>query len=80
MSCRATIRRYWLIGASAEPTDDAPAIPGAFVVNGGQFLQRWTNDYFLATPHRAVNRSGGERYALAFCPASLIRVPARQVQ
>ena len=45
---------------------DAPALPGAFVVNGGQLLQRWTNDYFLATPHRAVNRSGGERYALAF--------------
>ncbi len=44
----------------------APAIPGAFVVNGGQLLQRWTNDYFLATPHRAVNRSGRERYALAF--------------
>ena len=45
---------------------DAPAIPDAYVVNGGQLLQRWTNDYFLATPHRAVNRSGGERYALAF--------------
>jgi isopenicillin N synthase-like dioxygenase len=29
-------------------------------------LQRWTNDVFLATPHRAINRSGGERYALAF--------------
>jgi len=45
---------------------DAPAIPGAYVVNGGQMLQRWTNDVFLATPHRAINRSGGERYALAF--------------
>lgn len=45
---------------------EPPAIPDAFVVNGGQLLQRWTNDYFLATPHRAVNRSGGERYALAF--------------
>lgn len=51
---------------------DAPAIPGAFVVNGGQLLQRWTNDDFLATPHRAVNRSGGERYALAFfCDANI---------
>jgi isopenicillin N synthase-like dioxygenase len=51
---------------------DAPAIPGAFVVNGGQLLQRWTYDYFLATPHRAVNRSGGERYALAFfCDANI---------
>jgi isopenicillin N synthase-like dioxygenase len=44
----------------------APAIPDALVVNGGRLLQRWTNDNFLATPHRAVNRSGGERYALAF--------------
>jgi isopenicillin N synthase-like dioxygenase len=51
---------------------DAPAIAGAFVVNGGQLLQRWTNDYFLATPHRADNRSGGERYALAFfCDANI---------
>jgi isopenicillin N synthase-like dioxygenase len=51
---------------------DAPAVPGAFVVNGGQFLLRWTNDLFLATPHRAINRSGGERYALAFfCDARI---------
>jgi len=51
---------------------DAPAIPDAYVVNGGQLLQRWTNDFFLATPHRAVNRSGGERYALAFfCDANI---------
>jgi isopenicillin N synthase-like dioxygenase len=51
---------------------DAPAIPDAFVVNGGQLLLRWTNDRFLATPHRAVNRSGGERYALAFfCDARI---------
>jgi isopenicillin N synthase-like dioxygenase len=51
---------------------DAPAISGAFVVNGGQLLQRWTNDYFLATAHRAINRSRGERYALAFfCDANI---------
>jgi isopenicillin N synthase-like dioxygenase len=51
---------------------EAPAIADAFVVNGGQLLQRWTNDRFLATPHRAVNRSGGERYALAFfCDANI---------
>lgn len=50
----------------------APPIPGAFVVNGGQLLQRWTNDKFLATPHRAVNHTGGERYALAFfCDAAI---------
>src|SRR5437870_2414287 len=29
-------------------------------------------DYFLATPHRAVNHTGGERYALAFfCDAHI---------
>jgi isopenicillin N synthase-like dioxygenase len=51
---------------------DAPSIPGAFMVNGGQLLLRWTNDRFLATAHRAVNRSGGERYALAFfCDANI---------
>jgi isopenicillin N synthase-like dioxygenase len=51
---------------------DAPAIPDAFVVNGGQLLLRWTNDLFLATPHRAINRTGGERYALAFfCDANI---------
>jgi isopenicillin N synthase-like dioxygenase len=50
----------------------APAIPDAFVVNGGQLLLRWTNDRFLATPHRAVNHTGDERYALAFfCDANI---------
>ena len=58
---------------------DAPALPGAFVVNGGQLLQRWTNDYFLATPHRAFNRSGGERYALAFFCDCNIDWPAAAV-
>ncbi len=49
-----------------------PANPDAFLVNGGQLLQRWTNDHFLATPHRAQNRTGGKRYALAFfCDASI---------
>jgi isopenicillin N synthase-like dioxygenase len=58
---------------------DALAIPDAFVVNGGQLLQRWTNDVFLATPHRAINRSGGERYALAFFCDSHIDWPIAAV-
>jgi isopenicillin N synthase-like dioxygenase len=58
---------------------DAPALPGAYVVNGGQLLQRWTNDFFLATAHRAVNRSGGERYALAFFCDSNIDWPVAAV-
>jgi isopenicillin N synthase-like dioxygenase len=51
---------------------DVPTVPDAFIVNGGQLLRRWTNDRFLATPHRAANRTGGERYALAFfCDAQI---------
>jgi isopenicillin N synthase-like dioxygenase len=45
---------------------DAPAIPGSFLVNGGDLLRRWTNERFLATPHRVVNRSGQERYVIPF--------------
>jgi isopenicillin N synthase-like dioxygenase len=58
---------------------DAPALPDAYLVNGGQMLQRWTNDVCLATPHRAVNRSGGERYALAFFCDSTIDWPIAAV-
>ena len=58
---------------------DAPAIPEAFVVNGGQMLVRWTNDQFLATPHRAINRTGGARYALAFFCDSNIDWPIAAV-
>jgi isopenicillin N synthase-like dioxygenase len=58
---------------------DAPSIADAYVVNGGQLLQRWTNDYFLATPHRAINRSGGARYALAFFCDSNIDWPVAAV-
>jgi isopenicillin N synthase-like dioxygenase len=45
---------------------DAPSIEGAFVVNGGDILRRWTNDRFLSTPHRAINSSGQQRYAIPF--------------
>ncbi len=45
---------------------DAPVIDGAFLVNSGELLRRWTNDRFIATPHRVINRSGGERYAIPF--------------
>ena len=58
---------------------EAPAIADAYVVNGGQMLQRWTNDVFLATPHRAINKSGSERYAVPFFCDSNIDWPVAAV-
>lgn len=46
---------------------DAPGVPGAFLVNSGDMLRRWTNHRFLSTPHRVVNRNPGrDRYAVPF--------------
>ena len=44
----------------------APSVPGAFVVNIGDCLMRWTNDVYVSTPHRVVSRGAGERYSIAF--------------
>ena len=45
---------------------DAPVVPGAFVVNIGDCLMRWTNHIYVSTPHRVMNESGRERYSIAF--------------
>lgn len=44
----------------------APVLQGALIVNIGDCLMRWTNDIYVSTPHRVVNRSGKERYSVAF--------------
>ncbi len=45
---------------------EVPHIPGAFVVNTADTLARWSNDVFVSTPHRVINRTGEERYAIPF--------------
>ena len=44
----------------------APSLPGSYLVNTGDTLNRWTNGRFLSTPHRASNNSASERYAMPF--------------
>ncbi|CED82642.1 Iron/ascorbate family oxidoreductases [Phaffia rhodozyma] len=45
---------------------DAPPIKGTFVINIADQLSRWSNDIFVSTRHRAINRSGRERYSIPF--------------
>ncbi|RFU32797.1 hypothetical protein B7463_g3567, partial [Scytalidium lignicola] len=44
----------------------ARPIEGAFVVNIADCFMRQTNDFFVSTVHRVVNKSGAERYSAPF--------------
>ena len=39
---------------------EAPLLPGAFIVNVGDLLARWTNERWVSTLHRVVNPQGAE--------------------
>lgn len=48
---------------------NAPPIPGTFVVNIADYLQRITNDLYVSTVHRAINtggKGGQERVSMPF--------------
>jgi isopenicillin N synthase-like dioxygenase len=39
---------------------DVPIVPGAFIINIGDLLARWTNDRWVSTLHRVVNPDEGD--------------------
>lgn len=57
-------------GLEAQANDDSwyrvDPLPGSLVVNTGELLQLVTHNYFIATPHRVINRGRAVRYSSAF--------------
>jgi isopenicillin N synthase-like dioxygenase len=45
---------------------DAPYIPGTYVCNIGDMLDRLTRGYYRSTPHRVLNTSGRGRFSFPF--------------
>lgn len=45
---------------------DVRPMPGAFVLNTGSVMRRWSNGRFKATPHRVLNDPSRQRYSVAY--------------
>lgn len=44
----------------------APLVPGAYIINIGDMLMKWTNGRFTSTPHRVRNKAKVDRYSVPF--------------
>ena len=52
---------------------DVEPIDGAFVMNTGSMLRRWSNGRLTATPHRVRNRGSSDRYScVLFCDPHML--------
>ncbi|KDQ62071.1 hypothetical protein JAAARDRAFT_203292 [Jaapia argillacea MUCL 33604] len=60
---QAEVKALQVLNANGKWIDAVP-IPGTVVLNIGDQFARWTNDVFKSTVHRAINRSGVERYSI----------------
>ncbi len=55
---------------------DIPSVPGAFVINTGDMMQVWSNDYYQAAIHRGLAMVDRDRYSIPFffnpAPATVV--------
>ena len=45
---------------------NVPPVPGAFVINTGDMMQVWSNDYYQAAIHRVLAMDTSDRYSIPF--------------
>ena len=61
-----TVGGLWLRPRGSDNWLEVNPGGGELVVNIGDLLELWSGGYFVSTPHKVVNRSGGQRYSFPF--------------